>query len=122
MGWWGLIHTPQIPGARAIRVWAVRASYQEGIDIYPSTKLRELIITYLYCIVNQPFIRLCIFTMSNEKHEDIIEPAQSSTESISIGKVDLEDGEVFRTGEGLVNFRTVSWIHTSVIFLKRKCS
>ena len=59
--------------------------------------------------------------MPKEKHEDIIEPAQSSTESI-IGKADLEDGEVFRTGEGLVNFRTVSWIHTSVIFLKRKCS
>ncbi|KAF9691101.1 hypothetical protein EKO04_010635 [Ascochyta lentis] len=56
--------------------------------------------------------------MSNEKQEDIIEPAQSSTDSIDIGKADLEDGEVFRTGEGLVDFRTVSWIHTSVIFLK----
>jgi hypothetical protein len=60
--------------------------------------------------------------MSNEKHQDVIEPAQSSSESIDIGKADLEDGEVFRTGEGLVNFRTVSWIHTSVIFLKRKCT
>lgn len=60
-------------------------------------------------------------TMSNEKHEDIIEPAQSSTDSINIGKADLDDGEVFRTGEGLVDFRTVSWIHTSVIFLKRRC-
>ncbi|KAF2626725.1 hypothetical protein BU25DRAFT_440674 [Macroventuria anomochaeta] len=56
--------------------------------------------------------------MSNEKHEDTIEPAQSSTDSINIGKADLEDGEVSRTGEGFVNFRTVSWIHTSVIFLK----
>lgn len=60
--------------------------------------------------------------MSNEKHEDVIEPAQSSTDSIDLGKADLEDGEVFKTGEGLVDFRTVSWIHTSVIFLKRKCS
>lgn len=60
--------------------------------------------------------------MSNEKHEDIIEPTHSSTDSVNIGKADLEDGEVFKTGEGLVNFRTVSWIHTSVIFLKRKSS
>lgn len=58
--------------------------------------------------------------MGNEKHEDVIEPTQSSTDSINIGKADLEDGEVFRTGEGLVDFRTVSWVHSSVIFLKRK--
>lgn len=58
--------------------------------------------------------------MSNEKHQDVIEPTHSSTDSVDISKVDLEDGEVFRTGEGLVNFRTVSWIHTSVIFLKRE--
>lgn len=57
--------------------------------------------------------------MSNEKHQDIIEPTHSSTDSIDVGKSDLEDGEVFRTGEGLVDFRTVSWVHTSVIFLKR---
>lgn len=60
--------------------------------------------------------------MSNEKHGDVIEPVHSSTDSVNIGKVDPEDGEVFKTGEGLVNFRTVSWIHTSVIFLKRALS
>lgn len=58
--------------------------------------------------------------MSNEKHEDVIEPTHSSTDSINFAKTEVEDGEVFKTGEGLVNFRTVSWIHTSVIFLKRK--
>ena len=116
-----LIHSPQILSARATRAWAVHASYQDNRDIYPSLKLQEFIIVHLPYIVNQLFIHLYIFTMPKEKHEDIIEPAQSSTESI-IGKADLEDGEVFRTGEGLVNFRTVSWIHTSVIFLKRKCS
>jgi hypothetical protein len=57
--------------------------------------------------------------MSNEKsHADSIEPTQSSSESINIGKADLEDGEIFKRGEGNVDFRTVSWIHTSVIFLK----
>ncbi|KAH7094334.1 transmembrane amino acid transporter protein-domain-containing protein [Paraphoma chrysanthemicola] len=57
--------------------------------------------------------------MSDEKHQDTIGPALSSTDSINIGKVDVEnDGEVFKRGEGIEDFRTVSWIHTSVIFLK----
>jgi hypothetical protein len=61
--------------------------------------------------------------MSDEKHHDMIEPAQSSAESIDLGKVDAEsDHEVFKRGEGIEDFRTVSWIHTSVIFLKRKSS
>ena len=59
--------------------------------------------------------------MADEKHTDTIEPTHSSAESIDIGKAETQDGEVFKTGEGLVNFRTVSWIHTSVIFLKRPC-
>jgi hypothetical protein len=59
--------------------------------------------------------------MSDEKHQDIIEPAQSSTESIHTGKVDNEnDGEIFKRGEGIEDFRTVHWIHSAVIFLKRK--
>lgn len=59
--------------------------------------------------------------MSDEKYQDMIAPAQSSTESVDTGKVDLEDdGEIFKRGEGIEDFRTVSWIHTSVIFLKRK--
>ena len=59
--------------------------------------------------------------MLDEKHQDTIEPALSSTDSINVGKVDLEnDGEIFKRGEGIEDFRTVSWIHTSVIFLKRK--
>jgi hypothetical protein len=59
--------------------------------------------------------------MSEEKHQDMIAPVQSDTESVNIGKVDPEnDGEIFKRGEGIEDFRTVSWIHTSVIFLKRK--
>ncbi|KAG9187418.1 hypothetical protein G6011_05289 [Alternaria panax] len=57
--------------------------------------------------------------MSTEKQDDIIAPAPSiSSESIN-GKVDVEsDGEIFKRGEGYEDFRTVHWIHTSVIFLK----
>jgi hypothetical protein len=59
--------------------------------------------------------------MSDEKHQDMIEPAHSSTESIHTGKVDNDnDGEIFKRGEGIEDFRTVHWIHTAVIFLKRK--
>jgi hypothetical protein len=55
--------------------------------------------------------------MSTEKQDDIIAPAPSN----SSGKVDVEsDGEIFKRGEGYEDFRTVHWIHTSVIFLKRK--
>lgn len=56
--------------------------------------------------------------MSEEKRQDDIAPVQSSSESLNIGKVE-DDGEIFKRGEGNVDFRTVSWIHTSVIFLKR---
>ncbi|PSN61447.1 hypothetical protein BS50DRAFT_592922 [Corynespora cassiicola Philippines] len=55
--------------------------------------------------------------MSEEKRQDDIAPVQSSSESLNIGKVE-DDGEIFKRGEGNVDFRTVSWIHTSVIFLK----
>lgn len=59
--------------------------------------------------------------MLDEKHQDEIAPVQSSTESVNTGKVDIEnDGEIFKRGEGIEDFRTVHWIHTSVIFLKRK--
>jgi len=59
--------------------------------------------------------------MSTEKTHDVIEPAQSN-ESINIGKVDPEnDGEIFKRGAGYEDFRTVGWIHTAVIFLKREC-
>lgn len=62
--------------------------------------------------------------MSTKTHDDVIEPTQShSGESIAIGKVELEnDGEIFKRGEGIEDFRTVSWVHTSVIFLKCKQS
>lgn len=57
-----------------------------------------------------------------EKHEDIIAPAPShSSESISGSKPDLEnEGEVFKRGEGYEDFRTVSWVQTTVILLKSK--
>lgn len=59
--------------------------------------------------------------MSAEKTHDAIEPAQSSDVSINTGKADLEnDGEVFKRGEGIEDFRTVGWIHTTVILLKRE--
>lgn len=68
-----------------------------------------------------PTLLPAIANMSAEKQEDIIAPAPStSSESIN-GKVDIEnDGEIFKRGEGYEDFRTVSWIHTSVIFLKRE--
>lgn len=59
----------------------------------------------------------------SEKGADAITPAQrrtSSSSSVDAGKVDNSDDafEVFKRGEGTVDFRTVGWIHTSVIFLK----
>jgi hypothetical protein len=60
--------------------------------------------------------------MSDEKHHDVIAPAVSPPESFSVEKADLEDGEVFKRGEGYEDFRTVGWVHTAVIFLKRKHS
>ncbi|OAL44931.1 hypothetical protein IQ07DRAFT_662444 [Pyrenochaeta sp. DS3sAY3a] len=56
--------------------------------------------------------------MSNEKHLNAIEPVHSSTDSINIVKTDVEDGEIFKKGEGIEDFRTVGWVHTAVIFLK----
>ncbi|KAF1959596.1 hypothetical protein CC80DRAFT_584203 [Byssothecium circinans] len=56
--------------------------------------------------------------MSAEKIDDAIEPTQSR-ESLNVEKGVVEnDGEIFKRGEGLEDFRTVGWIHTAVIFLK----
>lgn len=58
--------------------------------------------------------------MLNEKRLNEIEPVHSSTDSINVVKADVEDGEIFKRGEGIEDFRTVGWIHTAVIFLKRE--
>ncbi|CRK25620.1 hypothetical protein BN1723_013632 [Verticillium longisporum] len=60
--------------------------------------------------------------MSNsdsEKGFDAIAPVRTSG-SIEVTKADNtnESFEVFKKGEGTVDFRTVGWIHASVIFLK----
>lgn len=57
-----------------------------------------------------------------EKNEDIIAPAPShSSGSVVDSKVDVEnEGEVFKRGEGYEDFRTVSWVQTTVILLKSK--
>ncbi|KAH7151792.1 transmembrane amino acid transporter protein-domain-containing protein [Dactylonectria estremocensis] len=60
---------------------------------------------------------------ASEKGVDAITPAPgrtSSSSSVDAGKVDNSDDafEVFKRGEGTVDFRTVGWVHTSVIFLK----
>lgn len=57
-----------------------------------------------------------------EKHTDDITPAPRSSGSIDAGKLENADDafEVFKKGEGAVNFRTVGWIQASVIFLKSK--
>lgn len=78
------------------------------------------IIIHRYRNKERSILCLRLPIMSNEKYEDVIEPTHSNTDSVNIDKAEVEDGEVFKTGEGLVDFRTVSWIHTSVIFLKRK--
>lgn len=54
-----------------------------------------------------------------EKHDDIT-PAPRSSGSIDAGKLENTDDafEVFKKGEGAVDFRTVGWIQASVIFLK----
>ncbi|KAF2017923.1 hypothetical protein BU24DRAFT_368094 [Aaosphaeria arxii CBS 175.79] len=56
--------------------------------------------------------------MSDEKRSDIIAPIQSSTDSVNVVEKVEDDGEIFKRTEGAVDFRTVHWIHTSVIFLK----
>jgi hypothetical protein len=44
--------------------------------------------------------------------------------SIDGGKVEAGDDtfEVFKRGDGLTDFRTVGWVHASVVFLKRASS
>lgn len=57
---------------------------------------------------------------TSEKTNDIT-PVPRSSGSIDAGKIDVADDdafEVFKRGEGTVDFRTVGWIHASVIFLK----
>jgi len=55
---------------------------------------------------------------------DAITPTndRSSGSGIDIGKVENADDsfEVFKKQDGVVDFRTVGWIHASVIFLKGK--
>ena len=63
--------------------------------------------------------------MSNPETEKVesVDPAPlRNSLSVDTGKVEQhEDGfEVFKRGEGAVDFRTVGWVHASVIFLKRE--
>ncbi|RSL55934.1 hypothetical protein CEP53_006932 [Fusarium sp. AF-6] len=58
---------------------------------------------------------------SSKKSGDVIAPADNnSIGSIEPGKLEQSDDsfEVFKSGDGNVEFRTVGWIHASVIFLK----
>jgi hypothetical protein len=57
---------------------------------------------------------------STEKVESITPAPPRTSESIDDGKVERGDDafEVFKRGEGTVDFRTVGWIQASVIFLK----
>ncbi|KAF9875240.1 neutral amino acid permease [Colletotrichum karsti] len=57
---------------------------------------------------------------TSEKTDTITPAPARSSESIDAGKLEnTEDAyEVFKRGEGTVDFRTVGWIHASVIFLK----
>ncbi|TKX22544.1 hypothetical protein C1H76_5327 [Elsinoe australis] len=55
----------------------------------------------------------------SEKHADVIEPTPDNrSDSSGPVKPDEDDFEIFRKQEGVVDFRTVSWQHTSMIFLK----
>ncbi|EOA91938.1 uncharacterized protein SETTUDRAFT_30431 [Exserohilum turcica Et28A] len=65
--------------------------------------------------------------MSLEKTDDAIAPAaagptfptHNSDSSLNDVKLEYEnEGEIFKRGEGIEDFRTVSWIHTSMILLK----
>ncbi|KAI6404473.1 hypothetical protein MCOR20_006951 [Pyricularia oryzae] len=65
-------------------------------------------------------------TAGNEKDTaDAITPAEArnnsrssaSIEGVKTGSVE-DQNEVFKRGEGLTDFRTVGWVHASVIFLK----
>ena len=55
----------------------------------------------------------------SEKTESITPAPLRSSGSVDDGKLERADDafEVFKKGEG-VDFRTVGWIHASVIFLK----
>jgi hypothetical protein len=59
---------------------------------------------------------------ANEKHEAIEPTPLRSSLSVDNGKVEQGDDafEVFKRGDGNVDFRTVGWVHASVIFLKGK--
>lgn len=51
---------------------------------------------------------------------DGIAPVTRNSSSLEIGKVEDANNEfeIFKKEEGVVDFRTVGWISTSVIFLK----
>lgn len=61
---------------------------------------------------------------SSEKTDAITPAPARSSGSIDAGKLEnAEDAfEVFKRGEGEVDFRTVGWIQASVIFLKGKAA
>lgn len=58
---------------------------------------------------------------SNEKGDDISPAPGRRSGSVDIVKLENADDafEIFKREEGAVDFRTVGWIHASVIFLKR---
>lgn len=61
--------------------------------------------------------------MAAEKNDDVIAPVTSQSR-MSDGsgrdeKADFDnEGEIFKKGDGIEDFRTVSWVHTTVILLK----
>ncbi|KAF6809326.1 N amino acid transport system protein 9 [Colletotrichum sojae] len=60
-------------------------------------------------------------SQTTSEKTDAITPAPArSSGSIDAGKLENSDDafEVFKRGEGAVDFRTVGWVHASVIFLK----
>ncbi|KAH8658006.1 transmembrane amino acid transporter [Xylariales sp. PMI_506] len=60
-------------------------------------------------------------SQKSEKGGDAISPAPASaSDSIRSAKIEANEEafEVFKRQEGQVDFRTVSWVHASVIFLK----
>lgn len=56
----------------------------------------------------------------SEKAESITPAPLRSSGSVDDGKLERADDafEIFKKGDGGVDFRTVGWIHASVIFLK----
>lgn len=121
-------HNPQIPRYRVVsRTRSLSSGVPGGryeAYIYTVRQVPWIVAAHLwtYLVRSSSLIYKSFETvdMSVEKHHDEIAPAQSSTESVNTGKVDIEnDGEIFKRGEGIEDFRTVHWIHTSVIFLKR---